>query len=153
MLEYVHGLVSLLVCIRPAMYYRFIVCFQEFPDFIQAVDRRGVGAMELVAMDMKLRGTYIARQLSFHGVQFKVETVPIDDSFRDIYNDSVKLVCPHVRLVQVRILKREQRRMSCNCRKLWTGTWICIKISKQQSFSLYNVVSVGGCAGEILSRT
>ena len=61
-------------------------------DFIQAVERRGVGAMELVAMDMKLRGTYIARQLSFHGVQFKVETVPIDTKFRSIYNDSVNLV-------------------------------------------------------------
>ena len=61
-------------------------------DFIQAVERRGVGAMELVAMDMKLRGTYIARQLSFHGVQFKVETVPIDTKFRSIYNDSVSLV-------------------------------------------------------------
>ena len=30
-----------------------------------AVEKRGVGAMEIVAMDMKLRGMYIARQLSF----------------------------------------------------------------------------------------
>ena len=51
-----------------------------------------MGAMELVAMDMKLRGTYIARQLSFHGVQFKVETVPVKDDFLKVYNDSVKLV-------------------------------------------------------------
>jgi hypothetical protein len=29
------------------------------------VEKRGVGAMEIVAMDMKLRGMYIARQLSF----------------------------------------------------------------------------------------
>jgi len=31
---------------------------------------RGVGAMEIVAMDMKLRGIYIARQLSFQVFQF-----------------------------------------------------------------------------------
>jgi hypothetical protein len=34
-------------------------------DFLAAVEKRGVGAMEIVAMDMKLRGMYIARQLSF----------------------------------------------------------------------------------------
>ena len=72
---------------------------QEFTDFIQAVERRGVGAMELVAMDMKLRGSYIARQLSFKGVQFRVETVTVKDEFLKVYNDSVKLVrscrCPN----------------------------------------------------------
>lgn len=32
--------------------------FREFNDFIQAVEKRGVGAMEIVAMDMKLRGGF-----------------------------------------------------------------------------------------------
>lgn len=49
--------------------------------------------MEIVAMDMKLRGMYIARQLSFHGVSFKIEEVPLSDSFQKAYDDSVKLVC------------------------------------------------------------
>lgn len=53
---------------------------------------RGVGAMELVAMDMKLRGMYIARQLSFHGVTFRVEEVPLEKSFVKMYNEAVKLV-------------------------------------------------------------
>ena len=48
--------------------------------------------MELVAMDMKLRGMYIARQLSFHGVSFKIEEIQIPKDFYQIYNDSVKLV-------------------------------------------------------------
>jgi hypothetical protein len=39
--------------------------FRDFNDFLAAVEKRGVGAMEIVAMDMKLRGMYIARQLSF----------------------------------------------------------------------------------------
>ncbi len=49
--------------------------------------------MELVAMDMKLRGQYIARQLSFKGVSFKIEEVPIPKEFYKVYNESVKLVC------------------------------------------------------------
>lgn len=53
---------------------------------------RGVGAMEIVAMDMKLRGMYIARQLSFHGVSFKIDDVPLTDKFKKAYDDSVELV-------------------------------------------------------------
>lgn len=48
--------------------------------------------MEIVAMDMKLRGMYIARQLSFHGVTFKIEEVPLTKEFRQVYDESVELV-------------------------------------------------------------
>lgn len=65
--------------------------FPEFNDFIQSVEKRGVGAMELVAMDMKLRGMYIARQLSFAGTSFDVREVTLSDDFVDMYNASVKL--------------------------------------------------------------
>lgn len=58
----------------------------------QYVSHRGVGAMEIVAMDMKLRGMYIARQLSFHGVAFRIEEVPLDEDFKHMYDESVKLV-------------------------------------------------------------
>jgi len=43
-------------------------------------------------MDMKLRGTYIARQLSFHGVTFNIEEVPLTPEFIKVYDDSVELV-------------------------------------------------------------
>lgn len=66
--------------------------FPTFMDFISAVEKRGVGAMEIVAMDMKLRGMYIARQLSFHGVTFKIEEVPLSKQFREMYDKSVELV-------------------------------------------------------------
>uniref|UniRef100_A0A1A9VB05 Helicase C-terminal domain-containing protein n=1 Tax=Glossina austeni TaxID=7395 RepID=A0A1A9VB05_GLOAU len=65
--------------------------FPNFNDFITAVEKRGVGAMEIVAMDMKLRGMYIARQLSFHDVTFKIEEVPLSKDFRRIYDESVQL--------------------------------------------------------------
>lgn len=55
-------------------------------------NNRGVGAMEIVAMDMKLRGMYIARQLSFTGVTFKIEEVPLNQQYIHMYNKSVRLV-------------------------------------------------------------
>uniref|UniRef100_A0A5K4F4Y8 Protein strawberry notch homolog 1 n=2 Tax=Schistosoma mansoni TaxID=6183 RepID=A0A5K4F4Y8_SCHMA len=71
--------------------------FKTFNSFIQTLERRGVGAMELVAMDMKLRGMYIARQLSFHGVNFSINEVLIEnvklghESFIQVYNQSTDL--------------------------------------------------------------
>ena len=53
---------------------------------------RGVGAMELVAMDMKLRGMYTARQLSFAGVSFSVNEVQLSEKFIEAYDASVELV-------------------------------------------------------------
>ena len=54
---------------------------------------RGVGTMEMVAMEMKQRGTYIARQLSFKGVSFKVQEAQLSRDYMHMYNQAVKLVC------------------------------------------------------------
>ena len=43
-------------------------------SFLEAVGGRGMGALELVAMDMKARGMYVCRTLSFSGLLlFKME--------------------------------------------------------------------------------
>ncbi len=47
--------------------------------------------MEMVAMEMKLRGMYIARQLSFKDVTFQVDEVALPPEFIKTYDDSVKL--------------------------------------------------------------
>lgn len=47
-------------------------------------------------MDMKLRGMYIARQLSFTGVTFKIEEVPLSQKYINMYNKSVTLVSTNV---------------------------------------------------------
>lgn len=53
---------------------------------------RGVGAMEIVAMDMKVSGMYIARQLSFSGVSFRIEEITLDEEFKVVYNKAARLV-------------------------------------------------------------
>ena len=57
---------------------------------------RGVGAMEIVAMDMKVSGMYIARQLSFSGVTFRIEEIPLDPEYKLVYNKAAQLVSPSV---------------------------------------------------------
>lgn len=65
--------------------------YKDFNHFLSVVQKRGVSAMEIVAMDMKLRGLYIARQLSFTGVSFKVVEIPLSEEFITIYDKSAKL--------------------------------------------------------------
>lgn len=48
--------------------------FRKFDEFLQAIDRRGVGAKEIVAMDMKLRGKIspsVLKKVQFHGFSFR----------------------------------------------------------------------------------
>ncbi|XP_049445011.1 protein strawberry notch homolog 2 isoform X2 [Epinephelus fuscoguttatus] len=65
--------------------------FRAFDDFLHAIEKRGVGAMEIVAMDMKVSGMYIARQLSFSGVSFRIEEIGLDSDFKLVYNKAAKL--------------------------------------------------------------
>ncbi|KAM9735788.1 protein strawberry notch homolog 1 isoform 2-T3 [Menidia menidia] len=95
--------------------------FREFGNFIQAVERRGVGAMEIVAMDMKLRGMYIARQLSFTGVTFKIEEVPLTHKYINMYNKSVRLwVSAREKFQQAANLMEAEQRMK---KSMWGQFW------------------------------
>ncbi|XP_064164469.1 protein strawberry notch homolog 1 isoform X1 [Anguilla rostrata] len=95
--------------------------FKEFSNFIQAVERRGVGAMEIVAMDMKLRGMYIARQLSFTGVTFKIEEVPLTQSYIKMYNKAVRLwVSAREKFQQAANLMEAEQRMK---KSMWGQFW------------------------------
>ncbi|XP_032395029.1 protein strawberry notch homolog 1 isoform X3 [Etheostoma spectabile] len=95
--------------------------FREFGNFIQAVERRGVGAMEIVAMDMKLRGMYIARQLSFTGVTFKIEEVPLTQKYINMYNKSVRLwVTAREKFQQAANLMDAEQRMK---KSMWGQFW------------------------------
>ena len=48
--------------------------------------------MEIVAMDMKVSCMYIARQLSFSGVTFRIEEIPLSPAFEQVYNRAARLV-------------------------------------------------------------
>jgi hypothetical protein len=56
--------------------------FQDNKDFSKSVGSKGVGAMELVAMDLKARGLFLARSLSYRGAEFQIEYVCVLLCFR-----------------------------------------------------------------------
>ena len=65
--------------------------FSDFAKFLQFVDKTGVSAMELVALDLKWQGIFLARQLSFTGATFRIQEVKLGEKYLDIYDRSVKL--------------------------------------------------------------
>ena len=74
--------------------------FPAFKDFDVAIDRAGVGAMELVALDMKQRGMYLCRALSYKDATF--ETIEIE-------------------------LSAEQRRQYDQCAQFWQAMQECFE--------------------------
>jgi len=63
--------------------------FDTFKEFSNALEKRGTGGLEQVALDLKIRGCYIARQLSFQGVDFSIVEVPLSKEFIQVYDESV----------------------------------------------------------------
>ncbi|XP_042392351.1 protein FORGETTER 1-like isoform X2 [Zingiber officinale] len=65
-------------------------CFPQFQDFLGALDKGGVGALELVAMDMKARGMYVCRTLSYKGAEFEVIEAPLEEGMMDMYKKAAE---------------------------------------------------------------
>ncbi|EMP24159.1 Protein strawberry notch like protein 2 [Chelonia mydas] len=93
--------------------------FRAFDEFLHAIEKRGVGAMEIVAMDMKVSGMYIARQLSFSGVTFKIEEIPLDRQYELVYNKAAQLWAEAIAVFQhaADIIGLESRK------SLWGQFW------------------------------
>ncbi|XP_011684968.1 PREDICTED: protein strawberry notch isoform X3 [Wasmannia auropunctata] len=127
--------------------------FPEFNGFITAVEKRGVGAMEIVAMDMKLRGMYIARQLSFHGVAFKIEEVPLSKDFTKVYDHSVRLWVEAMQRFQeaAELIDAENRMKKTMWGQFWSAhqrffKYLCIAAKVKHAVSVAReAVKCGKC--------
>ncbi|KAF0687318.1 Aste57867_20928 [Aphanomyces stellatus] len=64
--------------------------FQGFSEFLRTIKSRGMGAMEMLAIEMKLQGKYLSRGLSYVGAEFELNTVNLDDTQRHLYDNAVK---------------------------------------------------------------
>jgi len=58
--------------------------FTSSQDFATVLSQRGAGAMEMAALDLKARGLYISRMLSFRGTSFEITYVQEDPTFTKI---------------------------------------------------------------------
>ncbi|KAE8733509.1 metacaspase-4-like [Hibiscus syriacus] len=59
--------------------------------FTVALEKGGVGALELVAMEMKARGMYLCRTLSYKGVEFEVIEAPLEAEMEAMYKKAAEL--------------------------------------------------------------
>lgn len=59
--------------------------FPKFHTFLNEVSKQGVGGMELIAMEMKARGMYVCRTLSFTGAEFSTDRVSLSDKMVEVY--------------------------------------------------------------------
>ncbi|MDP3405803.1 MAG: strawberry notch family protein [Brevundimonas sp.] len=69
--------------------------FMSRADFLEAMDRGGVAAMELVARELKALGLYVARSLSFEGVEYEPLVHPLtsdDIDIWDVWADAFQLI-------------------------------------------------------------
>ncbi|TVU15826.1 hypothetical protein EJB05_39365 [Eragrostis curvula] len=64
--------------------------FQNFAQFLGALEKGGVGALELVAMDMKARGMYVCRTLSYKDADFDIVEAPLEERMMIMYRKAAE---------------------------------------------------------------
>ena len=60
--------------------------FRSREEFVQAMEEGGVGALEVIARDLKAMGLYQARALTYDGVEVDILDHPLTDPQRRIYD-------------------------------------------------------------------
>lgn len=104
-------------------------------------------------MEMKHRGMYIARQLSFKDVTFKVDEVSLSKDFIKVYDDSVKL---WVQLLQsfteaAELVNAEQRMRKTMWAQFWSAhqrffKYLCIAAKVRHAVKVASdAVKCGKC--------
>ena len=69
--------------------------FSDRADFVSAMERGGVAAMEIVARDLKAMGLYQARALAYHGVEIDILEHALTEPQREIwdaYADAFRII-------------------------------------------------------------
>ncbi|OEL18433.1 Protein strawberry notch-like protein 1 [Dichanthelium oligosanthes] len=61
-----------------------------YGNFSGALEKGGVGALELVAMDMKARGMYVCRTLSYKGADFDIVEAPLEERMMNMYRKAAE---------------------------------------------------------------
>jgi P-loop containing NTP hydrolase pore-1/C-terminal domain on Strawberry notch homologue len=73
--------------------------FANRGEFIHAIEAGGVAAMEVVARDLKALGLYVARNLSFDGVEYEALEVPLTPeqiAIYDAYAEAFQVIHTHL---------------------------------------------------------
>ncbi|BBD62813.1 hypothetical protein NIES2109_56630 (plasmid) [Nostoc sp. HK-01] len=69
--------------------------FTSREDFVESIEGAGIAAMEVVARDLKALGLYLARSLSFDGVEYQtleIELTPVQERIYNKYSDAFQVI-------------------------------------------------------------
>ncbi|WP_242055955.1 strawberry notch-like NTP hydrolase domain-containing protein [Nostoc flagelliforme] len=69
--------------------------FTSREDFVESIEGGGIAAMEIVARDLKALGLYLARSLSFEGVEYQtlyIELTPTQERIYNSYSDAFEVI-------------------------------------------------------------
>ncbi|MBD2480261.1 strawberry notch family protein, partial [Anabaena sp. FACHB-83] len=69
--------------------------FTNREDFVESISVGGIAAMEVVARDLKALGLYLARSLSFDGVEYQtleIELTPTQERIYNNYSDAFQII-------------------------------------------------------------
>lgn len=69
----------------------FFQSFKHIESLLGSGSSTGAGAMEMLAVQLKASGAYLARNLGLRGVDFHMPTVKLSDEQTQMYNDCAEL--------------------------------------------------------------
>jgi len=98
--------------------------FITFDDFRASLEKRGVGAMELLALEMKQAGCFVARTLSWDGAEFQSIKVKLSPEQVEVYDRSM-FWWDWVKTEMKDVLGR--RDMNGTPKMLWSQYWNAIQ--------------------------
>eukprot|EP00752_Nemacystus_decipiens_P009068 g8096.t1 len=65
--------------------------FYGFKEFKESMEKRGLGALEMLAMELKAKGAYVSRGLGWTGAEFETRVVNLPPATVAMYDKAVEL--------------------------------------------------------------
>ena len=84
--------------------------FVDYKFFVEDMKKRGVAALELLAMDMKAAGAYVSRMLGFTGCNFEIIKTKLSKESLDLY----VVVFSYHSLISLKLEYIQVRAMRCS---------------------------------------
>ncbi|ESO98737.1 hypothetical protein LOTGIDRAFT_158685 [Lottia gigantea] len=92
--------------------------FKSFEQFLDSVQKKGLGIAEMLAMEMKTTGMYVSRGLSFKQAEFVTVEAIIDKEQKKMFNTAA-----HVWNELRKSLESAVARTSCSNNRIWAQFW------------------------------
>ncbi|KAG5181415.1 P-loop containing NTP hydrolase pore-1-domain-containing protein [Tribonema minus] len=98
--------------------------FSCFKDFMESMDKRGLGALEMLALELKAAGAYVSRGLSWQGAEF--DTVECELPLQAVaQNDAACKFWQHLRSELEQAVRLTGVMGACSAKECVNGVHVC----------------------------